>query len=135
MAGKPPPYGSIVHCELYSDDPAATKRFYEQVFGWEFQEIPNAGYWLVKAPGRPHGGMLQRRSPREPGGFAPPRTLNYILVQSVDEAVKRIRKAGGRVLVPKYEIPGRGWFAVFESPGGIVHNVLEVAPGAPAWWD
>jgi hypothetical protein len=116
---------------MYSDDPPATRAFYETVFGWRFHEIPNAGYWLVQAPGRPHGGLLKRPPP---GAFAPPPTLNYILVASVDEAAKRIVEAGGRILKPRYEVPGMGAFAVFEAPGGVVHNVVEPKPGAFQWW-
>jgi predicted enzyme related to lactoylglutathione lyase len=134
MPGKRPPAGTIVHCELYSEDPEKTKRFYTDVFGWTFNEIPNAGYWIVKAPGRPHGGLLKRRASPKPGGFTPPATLNYILVDSVDEAAKKIVKAGGKILVPKYEIPNMGWFSVFEAPGGIVHNVIEVSP-TMTWWE
>lgn len=135
MAGTRPPYGTIVHCELYSDDVAATKKFYTDVFGWKFNEIPNAGYAIIQAPARPHGGLLQKRRPTKPGGFLPPSTLNYILVESVDQAAKKIQDAGGKIIVPKYEIPDMGWFAVFEAPGGIVHNVVEAKPGAFAWWD
>ena len=130
---KAPAFGTIVHCELYSEDPAKTKEFYTKVFGWKFEEIPNAGYWLIKSPERPHGGLLQRRRPTKPDGFLPPPTLNYILVKSVDEAAKRIVDAGGKILVPKYEIPGMGFFSVFEAPGGIVHNVIETKPGQE-WW-
>lgn len=130
---KTPAYGTIVHCEMYSDDPPATKKFYESVFGWKITEIPGAGYWLVKSPERPHGGLLKRRTSGKPGGFDPPATLNYILVQSVDEAAKQIVAAGGKILVPKYEIPNMGFFSVFQAPGGIVHNVIEVKPGQE-WW-
>jgi uncharacterized protein len=129
MAPKRPPAGTIVHCELYSEDPEATKKFYTKVFGWSFDEIPNAGYWVVKAPARPHGGLIKRRKPDKAGGFVPPSTLNYILVDSVDEAAKKIVAAGGKILVPKYEVPGMGLFSVFEAPGGIVHNVVEAGPG------
>jgi uncharacterized protein len=132
-AGKTPPYGTIVHCEMYSEDPAATKAFYENVFGWTISEIPGAGYWLVKSPERPHGGLLKKRATPKPGGFDPPATLNYILVKSVDETAKKIVAAGGKILVPKYEIPNMGLFAVFQAPGGIVHNVIEVKPGQ-TWW-
>ncbi len=134
MAAKRPPYGSIVHCEMYSEDPDATRKFYSSVFGWQISEIPQGGYWLVKTPGRPHGGLLRRRRPDKPGGFHPPATLNYILVESVDAAIQKITAAGGKVLVPAYEIPNMGWFCVFESPGGIVHNLVQPGPGI-AWWD
>jgi hypothetical protein len=129
----PPPYGTIVHCELYSDDPAATQAFYEAVFGWRFQEIPGADYWLIRAPERPHGGLLRRRRPEKPGGFDPPATLNYIHVRSIEEATRKVVEAGGKILVPRYEIPNMGSFAVFQAPGGTVHNMVEAKRGLE-WW-
>lgn len=122
-----PPFGSIVHVELYSQEPAATRRFYEHVFGWKFQEIPGADYQLITAPGRPNGGLLARPK----GAFQPPSALNYILVRSVEETGKKIEKGGGKLVKPRYEIPGVGIFAVFEAPGGIVMNVFEPLPGSP----
>lgn len=123
-----PPFGSIVHIEMYSEQPEETRRFYRDVFGWTFQTIPGAGYDLVTMPARPNGGLLGRP---KGGKFQPPATLNYVLVESVDDVAKKIEKSGGKLLKPRYEVPGVGWFAVFEAPGGIVMNVFEAVPGSP----
>ena len=46
MASKP---GSIVHAELHSADPAKTKQFYGEVFGWKFEEMPEMNYIMWRA--------------------------------------------------------------------------------------
>ncbi|MGQ9718360.1 MAG: hypothetical protein ACUVWK_00670 [Nitrososphaerales archaeon] len=33
----------------------------------------------------------------------------YVLVESVDEYCKKIEKLGGKVIVPKMEVPNMGW--------------------------
>jgi predicted enzyme related to lactoylglutathione lyase len=66
----------------------------------------------------------------KPIGEMPPGTLNYVLVDSVDASVKKITQHGGKVLMPKQEIPKVGWFAVYEAPGGVVQAIYQPAPKA-----
>ena len=50
---------------------------------------------------------------------------NYILVESVDEYTKKIEALGGKVIVPKMEVPGIGWWALALDPEGNQFAVLE----------
>lgn len=120
-----PPDGSIVHVELHSEDPTDTERFYEEVFGWSFEPLPETDYRIITLPSPPDGGMLERST----SGFVPPHTLTYILVDEVDEALAEIHEAGGKVLGERYEIEDFGAFGVFEAPGGIVQAVWERPAG------
>ncbi|MCI4318552.1 MAG: VOC family protein [Thermoplasmata archaeon] len=118
--------GAIVHVELSSSNPAATQKFLETVFGWKFKkEAADMGmeYWSWDAGSGPGGGLMK------PMQGMPPGTLNYVLVESVDAATKKITAAGGKVVMPKQEIPKVGWFAVFEIPGGVMQAVYQ--PLAP----
>lgn len=120
--------GAVVHVELTSKDPAATRKFYEGVFGWRFKkaEMPDMGsmeYWTWEAASGPAGGLTT------PMNNMPPGTLNYLLVDSVDAAVQKITAHGGKILMPKQEIPKIGWFAVFEVPGGVMQAIFQ--PSAP----
>ncbi len=120
-----PKPGGMVHVELTSSDPAASRKFLEAVFGWKFKQAmsePGMEYWTFEAPSAPHGGLMAPMEGRAPG------TLNYVLVESVDAAVKKIKAHGGKVLMDKQEIPKIGWFAVYEVPGGIVQAVFQPAP-------
>ena len=121
MAAKP---GSIVHVELHSADPAKTKSFYGEVFGWKFEDIPAMNYTTWKAANAPAGGIMKALEGR------PPQVLNYILSSSIDRTVEDIRDAGGVVIQPKMEIPGQGWWALFSEPGGTMMAIYENLPMA-----
>jgi predicted enzyme related to lactoylglutathione lyase len=54
-----------------------------------------------------------------------PGALNYISVDSVDRTLAQVTKAGGHVLMGKQEIPGWGWSAVFQAPGGVIQTIYE----------
>ncbi len=114
--------GSIVHVELHSADPAKSKSFYGEVFGWKFEEIPEMNYTLWRAPNEPAGGIMKTMEGR------PPQVLNYILADSVENTLRDITSAGGIVIQPKMEIPGQGWWALFQEPGGTMMAIYENLP-------
>jgi len=109
-----PKPGSFVHIEIASTDPTRTKKFFEDVFEWDFESIPEMDYHTYVAPSPPHGGLMSPMENQRPG------ILNYLMSHDIDADVKKIQEAGGRVLQPKMEIPGVGWWASFEEPTGIV---------------
>lgn len=51
--------------------------------------------------------------------------VNYIAVESVDEYAKKIEGLGGKVLVPKMEVPGIGWWALALDPEGNQFAILQ----------
>lgn len=111
--------GSYVHIEIASADPERTKKFFEEVFEWEFDSHPEMNYHTYLAPSGPGGGLMAPMENQTPG------ILNYLLSHSIEQDVKKIESAGGRVLQPKMEIPGVGWFAVFQEPTGITLALFE----------
>lgn len=50
-------------------------------------------------------GVMKRQMPQHT-------VTNYIDVESVDEYSKKVEKLGGKIKVPKTEVPGMGWFVV-----------------------
>jgi len=118
-----PKPGAVVHVELSSNDLPATRKFLEGVFGWKFKKeaMGEMEYWTFEAPSGPRGGLMK------PMNDMPPGTVNYVLVDSVDAAVKKISAHGGKILMPKQEIPKVGWFALYEIPGGVVQAIFQTA--------
>lgn len=114
-----PKPGSFIHMEIASTDPQTTRKFFEDVFDWEFEFMPDMEYHTYVAPSGPGGGLMSPMENQSPG------ILNYLLSHDIDEDVKKIEQAGGRVLQPKREIPGVGWWAVFQEPTGIVLALFE----------
>jgi len=51
--------------------------------------------------------------------------VNYISVESVDEYSEKIGDLGGRVILPKQEVPGIGWFALALDPEGNLFGIFE----------
>lgn len=108
-----PKPGSIVHVEFHVRDPKKVEKFYGSLFGWKFQPVPGMDYSLFQAPSGPGGGV----GGLEPGNWQAG-VITYIGVDSVDEYSRKIERAGGKIIMPKAEVPGQGWFAVFEDPSG-----------------
>jgi predicted enzyme related to lactoylglutathione lyase len=100
-------------------------KFYGDVFGWQMTDMPQMNYVIAqtvpvdanqmpKEPGAINGGLFQR--PKE----APGPTI-YIDVPSIDEAIKKVQAAGGKVVTPNTPIPGMGAYArVSDTEGNIV---------------
>jgi len=110
----------VVHFEFWSQDPAKVSSFYEKTFGWKIQHIPQMDYRLVDTGGQGgiNGGIMK---PKE--GPWPSNLAFYIDVDDVGAYVKKIRDAGGKILVEKQEVPGVGTFALFADPDGRVLGV------------
>ena len=122
---------SVVHFEIPADDVARAKDFYRSVFDWQLQDMPEMDYTIVRTTdvdenqmpttaGAINGGLM-RRSPETP---APVLTID---VESVDEALKHVQAAGGRVVRDRTEIPGMGAFAYFTDPEGNTLGLWENA--------
>src|SRR5438132_11631494 len=123
MVQKP---NSIVHVEIHSNAPEKTKSFLKDVFGWKFEDMPQMNYSMFQPPSAPGGGLQQAEN--LPAGI-----LDYVLTEDIENTLRKITSSGGAVKMPKQEIPGMGWFAVFQDATGIklaLHEAL--APQRPA---
>ena len=115
MAQKP---NSVVHVEIHSNAPEKTKAFLKDVFDWKFQDVPEMNYSMFEPPSAPGGGL--QKAENLPAGV-----LDYILSKDIDGTVKKIQSSGGSIVTPKMEIPGMGFFAVFQDPTGITLALYE----------
>ena len=120
---------TIVHFEIPADDVEKLRKFYSQLFGWKIEKMPGpVEYWGIQTvpvdekgvPIRPgvNGGMMKKQNPEH-------KPVNYILVESVDEYVKKIESLDGKIVVPKMEVPGIGWWALALDPEGNQFAILQ----------
>lgn len=115
----------IVHFEIPADQPEALTKFYGNLFGWTFQQFPNAGteYWLCDTgsdgPGI-NGAVMQRQHPQQPW-------MNYVDIASIDEALEKATQLGAKVALPKTPIPNVGAFAAIMDPQGNICGLWEQA--------
>jgi uncharacterized protein len=117
----------VVHFEIGVDDPDRAIKFYGDVFGWKTSKWDGpADYWLIQTGTAPEPGIDGAFARRGPNAL----TTNTISVPSVDKAIVKILDAGGKIIMPKYAIPGIGWLAYFQDPEGNVYGIMEDNPGA-----
>ena len=105
---------TIVHFEIPSDDIERSKKFYNELFGWNIEKWPGLSegmeYWLISTVDEKGnkvlgGGMMKRQSPQQQG------ITNYFDVKSVQEYSAKVEKLGGKVISPKMPVPGMGYIA------------------------
>ncbi|HXO43578.1 MAG TPA: VOC family protein [Thermoanaerobaculia bacterium] len=119
--------GRVIHFELNADDPERAAQFYQAAFGWQITKWGGpTDYWMVKTgdagPGI-DGGILKRP---QPGAT----TVNTIGVDSIETAVGQITAAGGRLVVPKFGVPGVGWVAYCLDTEGNTFGIMQPDPAA-----
>ena len=108
---------NIVHVEIPAVNVEGAGKFYESLFGWKLQHMPDMNYTMFEAgDGDEYGGFPQV-SDENPAG----QVLIYIASDDIEADLKKVEKLGGMVLHQKAEIPQTGWFGVFQDPTG---NVL-----------
>lgn len=108
---------NIVHVEIPAANTETAGKFYQDLFGWKIQPMPEMNYTMWEAgDGSTYGGFPQV-SDENPAG----QVLVYIASDDIDADLKKAEKLGGKVVHPKTEIPGMGWFGMFQDPTG---NVL-----------
>jgi hypothetical protein len=111
-----------VHFEIHASDPAASKAFYEQLFGWHFHRWEGAPYWLISTgDGNPmtgdpssepgiDGGLLERMGPARKRASRSTRSSSQSTCLTAAYLEKALA-AGGSVAVPLSAVPGIGWLA------------------------
>jgi predicted enzyme related to lactoylglutathione lyase len=122
------PHGSFIWYELMSTDPDASTKFYDDVVGWKIGAKPpgDMDYRMISAPDGHVGGVLRLTDEMRKHG-ARPVWLGYIGVDDVDDTVAKLTAAGGRVLMPAWDIPNVGRIAMVTDPQGIPFYVMRGA--------
>jgi predicted enzyme related to lactoylglutathione lyase len=109
---------TIVHFEIPSDDIERSKNFYNELFGWNFENwsrpepLPEGHEYLIisttddKGNKSIGGGMMKRQNSQQQG------MTKNIDVKSIQEYSAKLEQLGGKVMAPKKPVPGMGYFAV-----------------------
>jgi len=118
----------VVQFEIPAGDANRIAAFYQETFGWIFRKTDGpVPYWYVitgsdQDPGI-HGGMLERETVA--GSAVLAGFICTIDVESIDDALSKVEKNGGKVRVPKFQVRKIGWSAYCQDCEGNVFRVLE----------
>jgi predicted enzyme related to lactoylglutathione lyase len=116
--------GSVTWTECLSRDHVASRRFYDELFGWKSEE-GTGGYVVFNHDAERIGGLMAVPTNVPPG--VPSYWLVYFAVRDVSSTCAQTEAQGGTVLEPVHDID-EGRFAVLADPAGAVFAVFERRP-------
>jgi predicted enzyme related to lactoylglutathione lyase len=139
--------GKVVWHDLITDTPEESKRFYQELFGWQFEEVgigssSSINYTLIRLNGRLIGGMVDQTRLQTRVDIS--QWISLISVPDVDAAADSLLAAGGTVITAPVDVADRGRLAVVADPQGALFSLLqtnsrdpldrdEVDPGGFLW--
>ncbi|MEA2646407.1 MAG: uncharacterized protein QOE92_1490 [Chloroflexota bacterium] len=116
------------HFEIPIDDADRAEKFYGDVFGWTFNRFEGApAYYGLAATGKEDVGIdgaLYQRGDRT-------QTVLTMNVESIEDAIKKVEAAGGKVTQQKDSIPGVGWIATAVDTEGNEFGLFSNDENAP----
>lgn len=125
--------GKVVHFEIPFDDGDRARSFYREVFGWQVMPVPDLDYTMVMTgpsdpqegptePGFINGGMFQRSSAFP--GTAPNLVID---VTNVQDALRAVEAAGGKIVADKTPVGTMGFTGYFTDTEGNLIGLWESA--------
>jgi hypothetical protein len=116
-------HGVIRWIEIPATDVQASAAFYEQAFNWKIKRDENWPEYpmFMDSEDRVGGAFTAEHKPSEEPGI-----VIFILVDSIEDALKDVAAAGGTMVHEKTLIHDQvGWWATFRDPGGNVVALWE----------
>lgn len=114
----------VVHFEIQAENIERAIKFYQDVFGWEFQKWGENPYWMImtadkdsKEPGI-NGGLLPRPTDKPMTECGTNSFVCTIQVENYDAMSEKILATGGKVAMPKYALAGMAWQGYFIDTEG-----------------
>src|ERR1700738_2623072 len=112
----------VIHAEIRSADPDATRQFFADLFGWKVAaEGALPGYTFIDTG--VEGGTFVAISPRQ---GTEDEVLFFVGVEDVADTLRKAEDLGGTIIQPEQKVPGTR-FGVFAAAQG--HRVGVAANG------
>jgi uncharacterized protein len=131
--------------DLATTDLTAARRFYGELFGWSFVEVPMGGggvYLMAQVRGKDVAGLGQQ-GPEERSQGIPPHWNSYSWVEDLEATAKQVEPLGGKLVAPPFDVLDAGRMCVVQDPSGAMLCLWEERkhkgagllgePGALCW--
>ena len=102
----------VIHAEIRSEDPDATRAFFADLFGWTYADGAFPGYTFVDTG--VDGAIPTAIGPLQGG---PDAVLFFVGVADVEATLARAEQLGGKTIQPAQQVPGVT-FGVFADTQG-----------------
>jgi predicted enzyme related to lactoylglutathione lyase len=112
--------GTFSWTDLATSDPDGAKRFYTELFGWEFEDQPipeEAGggvYTMLRKDGKDVAALFQARE------GMPTFWGSYVTVESADSTAARASDLGGTLMMEPFDVMDVGRMATIQDPTGAI---------------
>jgi len=110
----------IIHIEFSSKNREIDAGFFSELFGWSFNQMPEMDYATFEAEGGPGGGLNPIQDEIPAGTI-----MVYVHTDNIDETFTKAVELGGKIVRPKSEIPGVGWYGFFTDLTGNTIAILQ----------
>jgi predicted enzyme related to lactoylglutathione lyase len=123
--------GKVIWLDLETVDLARAKKFYADMFGWDFRDYHAAGtdYAVAMSGGRPVAGVLQRRIRK--GEERRSAWLPFISVNDTDAAERVALQHHAQIISEPETLPLRGRQALLLDPEGVRFAIVASSSGDP----
>jgi len=115
--------GAVGWNEAHVGDLNAAWKFYSEMFGWtkgRAMPMGDAGdYQLFQIDGKDVGGIMKKMD-----AMPMPMWAYYFMVDSIEAAMARLTKAGGKVANGPMQVPGDQWIVNAVDPQGAHFSLL-----------
>ena len=113
--------GDFCWAELQTSDPAAAKKFYGDMFGWEAVDfpMPQGAYTMLRIGADDVGALTGM----QPG--APPHWGVYFATADIEESAAKIGKLGGKVIAGPFDVMDAGRMLVAHDPQGAFFSLWQ----------
>ncbi len=114
--------GTFCWVDLATTDPEGAKAFYNELFGWEAEDMPageDATYTMMNLDGDYVAGLYEMDDERKSQGV-PPYWLSYISVEDAEVAAAKAKELGGKVIEEAFDVVDSGRMSVISDPEGTV---------------
>jgi len=121
--------GSFSWAELATSDAKAAKSFYTSLFGWSFGDTPIGpgpeDVYTTLTIGGKSVAALHKLHPGQAAAGVPPNWMTYFTVTDVDATTKKVKAAGGTVLVEPFDVMDLGRMSVVQGPEGAIFSLWQ----------
>jgi uncharacterized protein len=103
----------VIHTEIRSADPDATRSFFADLFGWKVAaegEFPGYTFIDTGVEGSPYVAISPRQSDQD-------EVLFFVAVDDVAGTLEKAASLGGTIIQPAQQVPGTS-FGVFADAQG-----------------
>lgn len=119
--------GTFCWVELGTTDGEAAKKFYTELFGWKFTDIPagpSGVYTMLNQDGKDVAALYTMPEEMTSHGV-PPHWMSYVSTSNADETASKAKELGATLMKDPFDVFDVGRMAVIQDPTGAVFAIWQ----------